>query len=155
MYSGTLAAFAAATLAVIDFALAELSVEECRELGLNRANLMCTSCDQLSSFDLEPLLESCKQCCQKDTSSTSVKRYARASLQVSFVKSDRPEKFPGLTVQYKRGQDPVVKLMNAVGEVQETLAIDKWTTDTLEEFLLEYLDSDPSIIHFDHSSNEL
>lgn len=38
-----------------------------------------------------------------------------------------------------RGADPVIKLMDEDGDVMETLAIDKWNTDSVEEFLNTYL----------------
>jgi hypothetical protein len=72
----------------------------------------------------------------------------------AFIKSDRVDKFPGLEIRYKRGQDPVVKLMDAAGEVQETLAVDKWTTDALEEFLLEYLETRSSSSSVDQEEDD-
>ena len=41
--------------------------------------------------------------------------------------------------RYVRGADPVIKLMDEDGDVMETLAIDKWNTDSVEEFLQTYL----------------
>ena len=41
--------------------------------------------------------------------------------------------------QYKRGADPALKFLNNQGQVQETLSIEKWNTDTVEEFLQERL----------------
>jgi len=55
------------------------------------------------------------------------------------VKSDRPSAFPNLTIKYVRGADPIIKLMDEEGDVMETLAIDKWNTDSVEEFLETYL----------------
>lgn len=55
------------------------------------------------------------------------------------MKSDRPAAFPNLTIKYVRGADPVIKLMDEDGDVMETLAIDKWNTDSVEEFLNTYL----------------
>lgn len=55
------------------------------------------------------------------------------------MKSDRPAAFPNLSIKYVRGADPVIKLMDDEGEVMETLAIDKWNTDSVEEFLNTYL----------------
>ena len=55
------------------------------------------------------------------------------------MKSSRPEAFPNLTIKYVRGADPVIKLMDEDGDVMETLAIDKWNTDSVEEFLNTYL----------------
>jgi len=34
-----------------------------------------------------------------------------------------------------RGADPIIKLLDEEEEVAETLAIDKWNTDSVEEFL--------------------
>jgi len=51
------------------------------------------------------------------------------------VKGDRPAKFPGLDIKYLRGADPVIKLMDQDHNVQQTLGIDKWDTDTIEAFL--------------------
>lgn len=99
----------------------------------------------------------CFECCQKDTISPVSRRYPKAVLEVctckfqaypqiqAFIKSDRPAKFPNLTIKYVRGLDPVVKLMDKNGNVVETLSISKWNTDTVQEFFethLENLDSD-------------
>jgi len=42
-------------------------------------------------------------------------------------------------LQYVRGQDPIIKLLNEQQEVQETLSINNWNTDSVEEFLNEKL----------------
>lgn len=55
------------------------------------------------------------------------------------MKSERPNQFPGLTVRYVRGADPVLKLLNDRKEVAEELSIEKWNTDSVEEFLAERL----------------
>lgn len=44
-----------------------------------------------------------------------------------------------LVCRYVRGADPIIKLMDEDGDVLETLAIDKWNTDSVEEFLNTYL----------------
>lgn len=59
----------------------------------------------------------------------------------AFIKSDRPSKFPNLSIKYVRGLDPIIKLYDKDGHLQETLAIDKWNTDSVEEFLNTYLES--------------
>jgi len=134
--------------------LTEFSAEDCWSLGLNKANLLCSSCDCLPKFDLNVLKDHCNQCCHKDESGYSVKRYAQARLEVctckfgaypqiqAFVKSDRPAKFPNLQIKYVRGLDPIIKLMDKDGNVQDVLAIDKWNTDSVEEFLNTHLISD-------------
>jgi len=55
------------------------------------------------------------------------------------VKSDLPKGFPGLEVKYASGADPIIKLLDETREVQETLSIDKWNTDSIVEFLNERL----------------
>ncbi|XP_049784656.1 selenoprotein F [Schistocerca cancellata] len=133
--------------------LAEYTTEDCWALGFNKANLLCSSCDQLKSFDLDLIKEHCTQCCQKDENTYEVKRYAQARLEVctckfgaypqiaAFVKSERPSKFPNLQIKYVRGLDPIIKLMDKDGNVKEVLAIDKWNTDSVEEFLKTHLES--------------
>ncbi|KAF0312222.1 Selenoprotein F [Amphibalanus amphitrite] len=74
------------------------------------------------------------------------------SSQKAFVKSDRPARYPGLRVKYVRGADPVIKLMDEEERVQETLAIDKWNTDSVEEFLGLYLESAAEADEFDDNS---
>lgn len=53
----------------------------------------------------------------------------------AFVKGDLPKQFPGLSIKYVRGSDPFMKLLNEKKEVIETLSIEKWNTDSVEEFL--------------------
>ena len=57
----------------------------------------------------------------------------------AFVKSDRPHQFPGLEINYVRGMDPTIKLINENREVVEVLGIDKWNTDSIEDFFRERL----------------
>lgn len=94
----------------------------------------------------------CKECCQKDDVVSITKRYPKAVLEVctckfgaypqiqAFVKSDRPAKFPNLTIKYLRGLDPIVKLLDDAGNVVEVLSITKWNTDTVEEFFETHLE---------------
>uniref|UniRef100_A0A1B6E787 Selenoprotein F n=1 Tax=Clastoptera arizonana TaxID=38151 RepID=A0A1B6E787_9HEMI len=129
------------------------STEDCWALGFNRANLLCSSCDQLKKYDLEMINDHCTSCCNKDETSPTIKRYAKARLEVctckfgaypqiqAFVKSDRPSKFPNLSIRYVRGLDPIIKLMDQDGNLQELLAIEKWNTDSIEEFLNTHLES--------------
>lgn len=57
----------------------------------------------------------------------------------AFVKSDRPAKFPNLQIKYVRGLDPIVKMMDSNNKVIETLSINKWNTDTVQEFFETHL----------------
>lgn len=44
------------------------------------------------------------------------------------------------TMQYVRGSDPVLKLLDDNGNMAEELSILKWNTDSVEEFLSEKLE---------------
>jgi len=52
---------------------------------------------------------------------------------------ERKDKFAGLIVKNVRGADPVIRLLDENKVVREELGIDKWTTDTVEQFLNERL----------------
>ncbi|KAF7286041.1 selenoprotein F [Rhynchophorus ferrugineus] len=132
----------------------EFTSDDCWTLGFNKANLLCSSCDQLTKFDLDILRDHCKECCQLDDNNHTDKKYAKAVLEVctckfgaypqiqAFIKSDRPAKFPNLQIKYIRGLDPIIKLYDKDGHLQETVAIEKWNTDSVEEFLRTHLDND-------------
>lgn len=60
------------------------------------------------------------------------------------MKSDRPAKFTNLKIKYVRGLDPIVKMMDRDGKVLETLSINKWNTDTVQEFFETHLDNELS-----------
>ncbi|XP_062550844.1 selenoprotein F [Armigeres subalbatus] len=126
---------------------AEFTTKDCRELGFIKSQLFCSSCDTLGEYGLDELKDHCRECCQKDAeSSGKLMVYPKAVLEVctckfgaypqiqAFIKSDRPQKFPNLTIKYVRGLDPIVKLMDESGNVKETLSITKWNTDTVQEF---------------------
>lgn len=57
----------------------------------------------------------------------------------AFIKSHRPAQFPNLQIKYVRGLDPIIKLYDKDGHLQETVAIEKWNTDSVEEFLKTHL----------------
>ncbi|XP_064457133.1 selenoprotein F-like [Ornithodoros turicata] len=136
---------------IIAVSEAELSAEECLGLGFRKPDLVCSSCQRLSRFDLDILKDDCGKCCRQTEDRDTAKKYAQAVLEVcackfgylpqieAFVKSSRPSKFPNFNIKYLRGADPVIKLMDENGEVQEELNIKKWDTDTIEDFLHQHL----------------
>jgi len=138
-------------LATLVVEATELSVAECRDLGFDKHTLQCSSCDILTEVNLSVLKPNCTSCCIQDNVNAEATKYPKARLEVcgwrlgaypqvqAFVKSDRPKAFPNLSIKYVRGADPIIKLMSEDGEVMETLAIDKWNTDSVEEFLQMYL----------------
>ncbi|KAK2718526.1 hypothetical protein QYM36_005757 [Artemia franciscana] len=134
---------------MVSSAVSEFSAEKCRELGFNKANLFCSSCEKLNHFNLTELEAPCKECCQGDTDLVETKKYPKAVLEVSFVKSERARGIPNFSVKYVRGADPIIKLYDEENRLQETYAVDKWNTDSVDEFLNTVLLMDDSI------SNEL
>lgn len=42
---------------------------------------------------------------------------------LAFVKSDKPAKFPNLQIKYVRGLDPIIKLLDKDGTVQDVRQI--------------------------------
>jgi len=129
-------------------------VSECAIKGYTN-NLLCSTCDMMEDFQLGPAIrDDCLQCCQKDQEEPGVTKYPYAELVVcnwklgrfpqvqAFIKSERPQQFPGLRVRYARGADPVIKLLDEDREVVETLGIDKWNTDSVEEFFREHLQAE-------------
>jgi len=58
-------------------------IEECRVAGFSSANLLCSSCKDLSQFGLNSLEPSCSKCCQDDTGGNiAAKKYAGARLEL-------------------------------------------------------------------------
>jgi len=128
----------------------EIDRSQCLSLGFT-PDLMCSSCDKLSDFNLDILEDDCRNCCQPDSEDVVVKKYSHAVLEVcgwklgrypqvqAFIKSDRLKSFPNVKVKYVRGKDPTVLLLDENREVQETLSVEKWDTDNIEEFFAEKL----------------
>ncbi|CAD6239838.1 GSCOCG00002384001-RA-CDS [Cotesia congregata] len=128
----------------------EFTSEDCQSLGFNRANLLCSTCDQFSKYNLSELDNNCQECCLKEEDSSS-KRYPRAVLEVctckfgaypqiqAFIKSDRPSKHKNLEIKYVRGLDPMIKLYDHDNKLEDILDITKWDTDDVEEFLQTHL----------------
>ena len=67
---------------------------------------------------------------------------AKSSIPVLLFKLIINElyRYPGLTIKYVRGKDPIIKLLDEDDDVVEELAIDKWNTDSVEEFLSTYIE---------------
>jgi len=81
--TGGFALFVLGTLVTwFEFAVSELSTEDCFAVGLNKANLLCSSCDTLKEFSLQNLESNCRKCCQRDDVNSSPTKYPRAQLEV-------------------------------------------------------------------------
>ena len=64
-----------------------------------------------------------------------------------------PFRYPGLTIKYVRGKDPIIKLLDEDDDVVEELAIDKWNTDSVEEFLSMYIEQQEEAINQNDTEN--
>lgn len=124
----------------------KLSTSECAEKGFS-TSLLCRSCKSLGDFKLDFLSNECKKCCEEDSDDEQQTIYSFARLEVcgwklgrfpqiqAFVKSDRVLNHPGLKVEYVRGADPIMHMLDENKQTVETLSIEKWNTDSIDEFL--------------------
>ncbi|KAH0947258.1 hypothetical protein HN011_010520 [Eciton burchellii] len=143
-------------LIVIDFAVAEFSAEDCKSLGFNKANLLCSTCQRFAILDLAEIFATCEECCLRDNDYdlAGSRYYPKAVLEVctckfgqypqiqAFIKSDRPKKYKNLSIKYVRGLDPIIKLYDVENRVKDVLDIHKWDTDSVDEFLSTHLSKD-------------
>jgi len=141
-------------LALLIMVQAEASIQhgstECLSMGFT-SQLVCSSCSKLPDYDLNVIKDNCYKCCQPETDEAATKKYSSAVLEVcswklgrfpqvrAFIKSDRPNAFPNLSIKYVRGKDPTVVLYDEDDQVKETLSVEKWDTDNIEEFFAEKL----------------
>uniref|UniRef100_A0A913X530 Selenoprotein F n=1 Tax=Exaiptasia diaphana TaxID=2652724 RepID=A0A913X530_EXADI len=148
----SLSSFLSLFFTLFHLSSSKLTPEKCRELGFS-SNLLCGSCDELVQFKMDQqFVDNCRSCCHEEGESQAAsKRFASATLEVcncklgrfpqiqAFVRSEKPDKFPNLRIEFVRGADPILKLHSEDGSVQEELSIEKWNTDSVEEFLTEKL----------------
>ncbi|XP_033224274.1 selenoprotein F [Belonocnema kinseyi] len=148
--------FSIVFVTIITNGFAEYSAEDCKLLGFNKANLLCSTCEKLNKYNLNDIYEKCRECCLKDEDDDALglKRYPKAVLEVctckfgaypqiqAFIKSERPNKYKNLQIRYVRGLDPIIKLYDADNKVEDILDIHKWDTDSVDEFLATHLSID-------------
>ncbi|OWA50713.1 putative 15 kDa selenoprotein [Hypsibius exemplaris] len=131
-----------------------MSAEHCLDLGFQSNSLHCASCQKLADFDLaDELGEQCQSCCKSgdDDKFSEITKFASAVLEVceckfgrypqvaAFVRGEKMKRFPTLKFKHIRGAEPIVKLYSEDGNLAQTLGIEKWDTDTIEEFLADKL----------------
>ncbi|XKL63916.1 hypothetical protein PGB90_006280 [Kerria lacca] len=138
-------------------------INNCFSLGFNSTALKCSSCDLLPKFNLLSIQEDCLKCCQPADEEIAIKKYAKARLEIctckfgafpqiqAFIKSNLPNQYPNLQIRYVHGRDPCIKLINDSGEVEEVIAIEKWNTDSVDEFLRTHLENE----NFDYLTSNL
>ncbi|KAE9547956.1 hypothetical protein FO519_008833 [Halicephalobus sp. NKZ332] len=130
----------------------EMTPEECKEVGFNPETLKCSTCDKLSNFQLEEILTDCQRCCQKEKTEAH-ERFPMAQIEIcecnlgrfpqvnAFVKSEMKDQWGSkLKIRHVRGILPTVVLKSADGRPQKSLNIEKWDTDTITEFLNDWLE---------------
>ena len=128
------------------------SEEECKELGYVKASLKCPSCHLMSQFNLEQIITDCLRCCSPEKKEAH-ERYPSAELEVcecnlyrfqqiaAFVKGDMKDEWGSkLKIRHVRGVLPTIVLKSADGQTQKSLNVEKWDTDTLREFLNDWLE---------------
>ena len=132
--------------------ISRLTTDQCLQLGFDRNVLQCEKCAEFGRFDLDEIgSHECVRCCTQMAGVDQQKRFPKARLEMcncklgyypqiqAFTKSSRPTKFKGLTIKHIPGAEPIIKLLDENDTTQEKLSIQKWDTDTIEEFLKERL----------------
>jgi len=124
---------------------------DCHQLGFSEA-LLCSSCSDLSQFVSDnDLINECKKCCSDDQAENAAQTFVSAQLVVcrcahhinsfphifEFV-DKKAQDYPKLTVVNERGSPPLLRLKDNTGGL-DTLNIEGWKTEHLEQFLKEKL----------------
>lgn len=127
------------------------SDDECKSLGFDRFLVSCDRCSEFGRFEMPEVEQECRSCCTATAETDQQKRHPKARLEMcncklgyypqiaAFMKSSKPKHFQGLTLKHIPGAEPIIKLLDENDVVQEKLSIQKWDTDTIEEFLKERL----------------
>ncbi|KAI1730635.1 sep15/SelM redox domain-containing protein [Ditylenchus destructor] len=129
-----------------------LSEEECREIGFT-PNLKCNTCNLLPKFNLEEITTDCQRCCAKEAKEEEHERYPFAEMEIcecnlhrfpqitAFVRGDMKDQWGNkLRIRHVRGALPTIALKGEDGQTQKSLNVEKWDTDTLTEFLNDWLE---------------
>ncbi|ESN96235.1 hypothetical protein HELRODRAFT_163279 [Helobdella robusta] len=132
-----------------------IDFDHCLSAGFTK-DLTCRSCKDLPRYRLDFLVEDCNSCCAAEDelpqkpnnviilyfcSPTHLLNLVYVNENWVGIRKLKPKQFPGLEIRYVRGADPTVKLMNENRETVEVLGVDKWNTDSIEEFFKERLSS--------------
>jgi len=130
----------------------KLSDTECIEAGFNSTLLKCHICNLLPKFNLEEIMTDCLRCCIQDIKQEH-ERYQYAEIEVctcnlnrfpqisAFVRGNMKDQWGNrLKVRHVRGVLPTITLKNIEGQTVKSLNIEKWDTDTVTEFLNDWLE---------------
>eukprot|EP00250_Pteridium_aquilinum_P004113 c14349_g1_i1 orf=74-565(+) len=141
--------FLSASFTLLHLALCHESSQNCEELGFTGLAL-CSDCDSLAEFVKdEELIADCRGCCAEEgEDSISKVTYSGAILEVcmrklvfypnvqSFIEDDL-EQYPSLKVQYRYGTPPKLIMLDEDGNNKESIRIDNWKKEHIEQFLKE------------------
>ncbi|KAI5079372.1 hypothetical protein GOP47_0004851 [Adiantum capillus-veneris] len=130
-------------------ACAHESSLNCEDLGFTGLAL-CSDCDSLAEFVKdEELISECRACCAQEGEDSITKiTYSGAILEVcmrklvfypnvqSFIEDDLP-KYLNIKVQYRYGSPPKLIMLDEDGNNKETIRIDNWKKEHIEQFLKE------------------
>ncbi|KAJ1357246.1 hypothetical protein KIN20_015348 [Parelaphostrongylus tenuis] len=129
-----------------------ISLEECSSHGFVPETLKCSSCEKLGSYSLEILMSDCMSCCTKEKE-LEHEKYPLAHIEVcecnlgrfpqveAFVREDMASQWGGkVRVRHVRGVRPQIILKDANGVTKQTLNIEKWDTDTITDFLNQWIE---------------
>eukprot|EP01088_Endostelium_zonatum_P000516 TRINITY_DN10768_c0_g1_i1.p1 TRINITY_DN10768_c0_g1~~TRINITY_DN10768_c0_g1_i1.p1 ORF type:complete len:180 (+),score=40.71 TRINITY_DN10768_c0_g1_i1:14-553(+) len=140
-----------------------INYEECRGKGFTE-NLMCSRCEQLSTFvnDSE-IISDCFSCCTNDSNTDML--YSFAVLQVNanylwmfpqintFI-DGKAAKYVNLEVEYPTfGVVPTLVFYNEHKEIVDTVQIDRWRLDTITDFLDQKLMKELQIVKEKKANN--
>ncbi|KJH48026.1 Sep15/SelM redox domain protein [Dictyocaulus viviparus] len=143
-------AFIIASYAEVD--VYKISVDECSELGFVPDDLKCSSCEKLGSYNLEMLMSDCMSCCTKEKEFEHEK-YPFAHIEVcecnlgrfpqveAFVRRNMASQWGNrVRIRHVRGVRPQIVLKDNLGITKQTLNIEKWDTDTITDFLNQWIE---------------
>ncbi|KAK9809222.1 hypothetical protein WJX72_011602 [[Myrmecia] bisecta] len=129
--------------------LACADADSCTDLGFTGTQL-CSDCVRLAKYvqDAELTSDCQSSCVESSSASSSTKKYSKAFLEIGrHMLSDFPhietfvrkkaKDYKGLTVIDRFGALP--RLVLKAGKDRETIRIDKWKTEHIEEFLQDKL----------------
>ncbi|KAF0920494.1 hypothetical protein E2562_035387 [Oryza meyeriana var. granulata] len=126
-----------------------LGVRECEELGFTGLAL-CSDCNALAEFvkDQE-LVDDCHKCCTEDSDdSISKLTFSGAIIEVcmrklvfypevvGFIEEDKDD-FPYVEARYVYGSPPKLIMLDDKGDQKETIRIDNWKREHIQQFLKE------------------
>ncbi|KAG0586037.1 hypothetical protein KC19_2G058700 [Ceratodon purpureus] len=134
-----------------------VSEARCDELGFTGL-VLCSDCDSLVEYVKDKELEAdCRKCCAEEfENDLSKMKYARAVLEICLRKvmfypniqtfiDEKLSDFPEVSVKYRFGAPPKLIMKDEKGSQKESIRIDNWKTEQIEQFLKQKVISEASL----------